>query len=147
MVCFQESISMETCLPNCCLAATRNLSNLVDKFTDWEQFQSLASELISPRIKINSGKEADKVACNFTAAIASVYRLSTSRITLSDTHLFNHCLRLSHFPKPWKEAKFIMLPKPGMDPKFPQNLCSISLLSTTGKLFEEVILEIVQMHI
>jgi hypothetical protein len=29
---------------------TRNLSDLVDKFTDWEQFQSLASELILPRI-------------------------------------------------------------------------------------------------
>jgi hypothetical protein len=27
----------------------------VDKFTDWEKFQSLASELISPRIQINSG--------------------------------------------------------------------------------------------
>jgi hypothetical protein len=33
----------------------RNISNPVDKFTDWERFQSLASELISPRIQINSG--------------------------------------------------------------------------------------------
>jgi hypothetical protein len=32
---------------------TRNLSDPVDKFTDWERFQSLASELISPRIRIN----------------------------------------------------------------------------------------------
>jgi hypothetical protein len=32
------------------------------------------------------------------------------------TYLFNHCLRLSHFPKPWKEAKFITLPKSGKDP-------------------------------
>jgi hypothetical protein len=39
---------------------TRNLSDLLDKFTDWEWFQSLASELISPRIQINSGEEADK---------------------------------------------------------------------------------------
>jgi hypothetical protein len=62
------------------------------------------------------------------------------------THLFNHCLPLSHFPKPWKEAKIIMLPKPGKDPKFPQNLRPISLLSTTGKLFEKVILKIVQKH-
>jgi hypothetical protein len=53
------------------------------------------------------------------------------------THLFNHCLRLSHFPNPWKEAKEITLPKPGKDPKFSQNLCPINLLSTTSKLFKK----------
>jgi hypothetical protein len=62
----------------------RNLSEPVEKFTDWERFQSLASELISPRIKINSGVEADKAARDFTASITSGYRLSTSKITLSD---------------------------------------------------------------
>jgi hypothetical protein len=62
-------------------------------------------------------------------------------------HLFYHSLRLSHFPKSQKKAKVIALPKPGKDPKFPQNLCPISLLSTTGKLFEKVILNIVQKHI
>jgi hypothetical protein len=55
------------------------------------------------------------------------------------THLFNHCLRLSHFPKPWKEAKVITLLK--------QNSRPIGLLSTTGKLFEKVILKIVQKDI
>jgi hypothetical protein len=63
------------------------------------------------------------------------------------THLFNHCLLLSNFSKPWKEAKVITLPKPGNDPKFPKNLCLIGLSSTTGKLFEKVILKIVQRHI
>jgi hypothetical protein len=63
------------------------------------------------------------------------------------THLFNHRLRLSHFPKPWKEAKFMTLPKPDKDPKFPQILRPISLLSTTSKLFEKFILKIVQRHI
>jgi hypothetical protein len=33
----------------------RNLSEPVEKFTDWERFQSLASELVSPRVEINSG--------------------------------------------------------------------------------------------
>jgi hypothetical protein len=33
---------------------TRNLSDPIDKFTDWEWFQSLASELILLRIQINS---------------------------------------------------------------------------------------------
>jgi hypothetical protein len=31
----------------------RNLSEPIEKFTDWDLFQSLASELISPQIKIN----------------------------------------------------------------------------------------------
>jgi hypothetical protein len=63
----------------------------------------------------------------------------------SDIYLIK-CLRLSHFPKAWKETKVKTLPKAGKDPKFPQNLCSISLLSTTGKLFLKVILNIVQNH-
>ncbi|PNF22596.1 hypothetical protein B7P43_G12673 [Cryptotermes secundus] len=237
----------------------RNLSEPIEKFTDWERFQSLASELISPKLEINSGVEADKAARDFAASIASAYRLSTSKVTLSDinndlpdgpraptaihgssglkfypsekaneiadcletqftphdlcdknheervearvqalleavdenpplrirpcdvqklikslklkkacgidgipneclrhlprrplvhlTHLFNHCFRLSHFPNTWKEAKIITLPKPGKDPKFPQNLRPISLLSTTGKLFEKVILKFLRKHI
>jgi hypothetical protein len=66
------------------LVRTRNTWPMVGKFTDWDWFQSLTSELISPRIQIKLGKEVDKVACNFTASIALAYRLSTSKITLSD---------------------------------------------------------------
>jgi hypothetical protein len=44
---------------------TRNLSDPVDKFRDWERFQSLASELISQGIQINSGEEASKAARDF----------------------------------------------------------------------------------
>jgi hypothetical protein len=63
------------------------------------------------------------------------------------THLFNHCIRLSHFPVSRKVAKAITLPKPGKDPKFPQNLRPVSVLSTIGKLFENVVLKIVQRHL
>jgi hypothetical protein len=38
------------------------------------------------------------------------------------------------------------MPKPGKDPKFPQNLRPISLLSTTSNLFEKVILKALQKH-
>jgi hypothetical protein len=54
------------------------------------------------------------------------------------THLFNLCIRLSNFPKPWKKEKFVTLLKPGKDPKFPQHLRSISLLSTTGNIYENL---------
>jgi hypothetical protein len=39
-----------------------------------------------------------------------------------------------------------MSAKPGKDPKIPQDVCQISLLSTTGKLFKELNLKIVQRH-
>jgi hypothetical protein len=63
---------------------TNNVSAPLEKFTDWERFHSLASNLISPRLEINSGAEADKAVRAFTASIASAYRLSTSKITLSE---------------------------------------------------------------
>jgi hypothetical protein len=63
---------------------TQNTSAPLEKFTDWERFQSLASNLISPRIEINSGVEADVAARAFTASIASAYRLSPRKITLTD---------------------------------------------------------------
>jgi hypothetical protein len=61
-----------------------NLSEPIETFTDWDRFQSLASELISPKIAVQSGVEADKAASDFTASIASAHRLSTYRVTLSD---------------------------------------------------------------
>jgi hypothetical protein len=63
------------------------------------------------------------------------------------THLFNHCFQLSYFSSSRKEAKVITLPKPGKEPKFPQNLRQISLLYTTGKLFQKVIQKVAQRHL
>jgi hypothetical protein len=59
-----------------------NFSEPTEKFTDWDRFISFASELISHKVEINSGIEVDKAERDFTAAIVSAYRLSTSKITL-----------------------------------------------------------------
>jgi hypothetical protein len=86
-------------------------------------------------------------ACGFDRIPNECLRHLPRRPLAHLTHLFNHWLRLSHFPKPWKETKFITLPKSSKAPEFPQNLRPISFLFTTGKLFEKVILKIVQRHI
>jgi hypothetical protein len=85
-------------------------------------------------------------ACGLDGIPSECVRHLPRRPIVYLTHLFNHCLRLPHFLKPWKEAKLITLPNPGKDPNFPQNLGLIRLLSTTGKLFENVILKIVQRY-
>jgi hypothetical protein len=88
----------------------RNISEPIEKFTDWNRFQSLASELITSKIEINSEVEDDKAARDFTHTIASAYRLSTSKVTLSDinndhpglNHLLTHKERLR---KLWQETR------------------------------------------
>jgi hypothetical protein len=64
--------------------STKTISAPLEIITHWERFQCLTSNLISPRIEINSGAEADKAARSFTASIASECRLSTSTITMSE---------------------------------------------------------------
>jgi hypothetical protein len=49
----------------------RKLSEPIKKFTDLDRFKSLALELISPKIEINSEVDADKAARDFTASLAS----------------------------------------------------------------------------
>jgi hypothetical protein len=56
----------------------------VEKLTDWKLFQSLASELISSNKQIYSSNDTDKAACDFTASLALVYKLSTRRTAILD---------------------------------------------------------------
>lgn len=56
------------------------------------------------------------------------------------TKIFNGCLALGYFPKIWKTAKVIALPKPNKDSSIPSSYRPISLLPGLGKLFEKIIL-------
>ena len=51
----------------------------------------------------------------------------------------NACMATGYFPKLWKKAEGIMIPKPGKDGKMPENYRPISLLSCMGKLFEKTL--------
>ena len=51
----------------------------------------------------------------------------------------NSCLRTGYFPMAWKQAKVIMLPKPGKDLTKPTSYSPIILLPAIGKVFERII--------
>jgi hypothetical protein len=87
-----------------------------------------------------------EMACGFDGIPNECLRHLPKRRIVHLTHLFNHCLRLGHFPTSLKEAKIITLPKPSEDPKLPQNMRPISLLSTKGKRFQKLILRTIQKH-
>lgn len=56
------------------------------------------------------------------------------------TKVFNGVLRFQFFPPVWKHARVISILKPGKDPTLPSSYRPISLLDTTGKLFEKILL-------
>ena len=56
-------------------------------------------------------------------------------------NIYKYCIKFNYFPQIWKNAKIIMLPKPGKDPTIPDNLRPISLLPTLSKILEKLILQ------
>ena len=89
---------------------TRNPSAYLEKFMDWDRFQSLTSELISPKLKINSEVEADKAARDFTGSKASAHKLSTHKNTPYDLNnnlpVLDRLLReKQRLRKHWQETR------------------------------------------
>ena len=55
------------------------------------------------------------------------------------TTILNNCLSSSYFPKAWKSAYTIMIPKPAKDQHDPTSYRPISLLNIMGKLLEKIL--------
>jgi hypothetical protein len=70
----------------------RATSDPVEKLMNWEQFHSLAYELVFPDIQICPSNEADKAGRDFAASIALAYRPLTRKITKLDQKYEMPCL-------------------------------------------------------
>lgn len=60
------------------------------------------------------------------------------------TFIFNAILRIGYFPKKWKIAQIILIPKPGKNPAQVKSYRPISLLPILSKLFEKLLLKRIQ---
>ena len=56
-------------------------------------------------------------------------------------NIYNSTLTLNHFPKPWKTAKIVPVPKPNKPKSSPSGYRPISLLNTLSKILENLILK------
>jgi methyl coenzyme M reductase subunit D len=61
--------------------------------------------------------------------------------------IINSCLKLNHFPKIWKHAKVIPIPKPGKPANEVSSYRPISLLSSISKILERVLLNRINEHL
>ena len=61
--------------------------------------------------------------------------------------IVNSCLTLQHFPKVWKHAKVIPIPKPGKPPNELSSYRPISLLSSISKILERILLNRINDHL
>lgn len=61
--------------------------------------------------------------------------------------IINSCLKLEHFPKVWKHAKVIPIPKPGKPTNEVSSYRPISLLSSISKILERILLNRINDHI
>lgn len=61
--------------------------------------------------------------------------------------VFNFCISNSYFPKCFKKAKVIPIPKNGKNPKIPSSYRPISLLSSLDKIFERIVFARLKMFV
>ena len=96
------------------------------------------------RITCNEIKDLISICPNFKAPgfdqqFNILHKHLSESALLLVTNILNKCLELCYFPKDWKIAKVVAIPKSGKDPCLVTSYRGISLLSALSKIFEKVI--------
>ena len=79
----------------------------------------------------------DKKAPGPNGITNEIVKIVFKAIPKTMTQMYNECLRTGHFPEKWKEAKFLMIVKPGREEASdPSMYRPISLLNKEGKILE-----------
>lgn len=104
---------------------TSDLNNLNSPVT--------ASEILKELKKCKSKSAAGEDEINYLVLKNLPYN-----IYLFLAFIFTQCIKIGYFPKKYKKAIVIMLPKPKKDKSLVKNFRPVSLLSCVGKLLERI---------
>lgn len=103
---------------------------------DYEEIEPATPEELGDIIKkLHPGKAPGPDGIS-NKAIKSLPKKGRAKLL----NIINSCLRLRYFPKRWREALVIAIPKPGKDLRRPENYRPISLLTHLSKILERIIL-------
>lgn len=104
--------------------------------------------LLSPRtIRDTAINLKSRKACGWDGIAPNLIKKAPRNVFVQLYYIFKACFQHAYFPKPWKTAKVIPIPKPGKNHKLPSSYRPISLLPILGKLFEKTIYKILRTHI
>lgn len=62
-------------------------------------------------------------------------------------NVFNKCLRNGCFPGPWKEARLVLVRKPGKPLELPSSYRPLSMVNSIGKMFERILKRRLEAHL
>ncbi|GFX64664.1 RNA-directed DNA polymerase from mobile element jockey [Trichonephila clavipes] len=121
------------------------VENLVDDYFD--NFATCTPPLTSPsEVRGIIKKLQNRKAAGPDQIPNIAFKYFTQNALTHLTKLHNQCLIKNHFPTLWKQANVIMLAKPNQDRTYPQGYRPISLINTTAKIFERIILTRIKSH-
>lgn len=109
----------------------------MNNFNDNNNFNAILfspAEVKNQLINLKSFK-----AAGFDGVLNILLKKLPSRAIIWITKILNRCLELGYWPKSFKKAKVIPVPKPGKNHADPANFRPISLLSSISKVFERLI--------
>ncbi|KAL4103980.1 hypothetical protein QTP88_019293 [Uroleucon formosanum] len=69
------------------------------------------------------------------------------RKTADVTNVLNNCLRSGCFPRRWKEARLVLIRKPGKPTEVPSSYRPLCMVNTIGKLFERIVKRRLETHL
>ena len=112
---------------------------------DWDN--ALISPVTEEEVKARITNLKKKKAPGASKINAQLLQHATPNIIQQITNIYNACLSSGYFPKAFKEAIMVLIPKGERDTTNPSNYRPISLLENIGKILERIVNERLQGHL